>query len=120
MALLEKYNNGWISKEEIEVLNHNLNFSNWTETYACKGKWKIEISDKGNPAEKINIYMPTSEWGKPHSGYWQLYSGRMEIKEKELLIWQNEKVSVRLNYSEDDSTIGLVIYGRLITFERDK
>lgn len=117
MSSIETYHS-WISTEEIEVLNHNLNYSRWTDTYACEGKWKIEILDIRTPAQKINIYMPTSEWDKPHSGYWKIHSGRMEVKEIELLIWQNEEVPVHLSYSQNDSFISLWIYGRQINFER--
>ena len=116
--LLKKYSK-WISTEEIEVLNHNLNYSNWTDTYACEGKWKVEFVKKGKTNEELNIYMPTARWGESHSGYWTIYSGRMKILEKELLIWQNNEQPVRLSYLENKNLVNLVIFGRQITFEKE-
>ena len=116
--LLEKYSN-WVSSEEIEVLNHNLNYSNWTDTYACRGKWKIEVFNDEEPLKKLNIYMPTAGWEKPQSGYWGIYSGRVEIQGRVLLIWQDEKIPIRLDYLEIEDYLKLVIFGRNIKFEKE-
>lgn len=117
-ALIYKHNK-WISTEEIEVLNHNLNYSNWTDVYACQGKWKIGIIENKESEAQLNVYMPTARWGESHSGYWTIYSGRFEIRSKELLIWGNPSGSKRLNYLERDNQIKLVIYGRQIVFEKE-
>ena len=117
MSLLEKHTQ-WISTEVIEVLNHNLNYSRWVDTYACDGRWEIEITDQGTSEEKIGIYMPVSEYGKPHSGFWNIFTGRFEFNGHELLVWQNEQVPSRLSYGEEDACITLWIYGRKITFEK--
>jgi len=61
MKQIEEYKK-WISTEVIEVLNHNLNFSNWTETFACKSNWKMEFETEKEP--KVEIFMPTSRWEK--------------------------------------------------------
>lgn len=116
MSLLEKHTR-WISTEVIEPLNHNLNYSRWVDTYASDGKWEIEINDQETP-KKINIYMPVSEYGKPHSGFWNVFRGRFEFKGRELLVWQNEEVPSQLSYGEEDGCVTLWIYGRKITFEK--
>ena len=107
--------NRWVSTEVIKVLKHNLNFSYWTETYACEGKWEIEFS---NQKSKIEIYMPTSRWGEEHSGFFTLYSGRIELGKNEVLIWQNEETPVRLNYIEFESHIILNILEHSIQFKK--
>jgi|SRR5690554_2544011 len=107
----------WISTEVIEVLNHNLNFSNWTETFACEGKWKMEFVDEQE--SKIEIFMPTSRWGEKHSGFFTLYSGRFEFDDNTILIWQNENVPVRLSYEELIDKIKIHILGRNIVFEKN-
>lgn len=107
----------WISTEVIKVLKHNLNFSNWTDTYACEGKWEIEFSNKES---KIEIYMPTSRWGEEHSGFFTLYSGRIEFDKNKLLIWQNEETAVRLNYTEFKNHLTLTISGHSIQFKKKK
>ena len=107
--------NRWISTAVIKVLKHNLNFSNWTETYACEGRWEFEFS---NEDSKIEIYMPTSRWGEKHSGFFTLYSGRIEFDKNEMLIWQNEETPTRLNYTEFENHIALSILGNSIQFEK--
>lgn len=109
----------WKSVEEIKVLNHNLNFSNWTNTYACVGKWKIEIYEKIDNVTKIKIFMPTARYGESHSGFWVIYSGKVEIENTELLIWQNEEEPVRLTYQKNESNIKIDIFGETIEFISD-
>ena len=106
----------WISTEVIEVIKHNLNFSNWTETYACIGKWKVTVNTV--QGQKIEIFMPTARWGEEHSGFWKLYSGSFEVKDNELLIWQNEETPVSIKFHLSDSNFSLEIFGRIIEFTR--
>ena len=114
MKSLHKHKS-WVSTQIIKVLNHNLNFSTWTDTYACAGHWKIELS---NDLSKIEIYMPTARWGEEHSGYFTLYSGRLEIVNNELLIWQNEDCPIKLKYTESTNHISLNILNHSIKFEK--
>jgi hypothetical protein len=107
----------WISTEVIEVLNHGLNFSSWTETYACEGKWKLEFEIEQEP--KIEIYMPTSRWGEKHSGFLTLYSGHIEFIDNKIRIWQNENVPVQLNFEEFNDRIKITIFGKNIEFEKN-
>jgi len=110
----------WISIDEIEVLNHGLNWSNWIDTYPCKGKWEIKLSDHNIPNREIKIFMPASEWDqKDNYGFWKVYSGRIEFTKTELLIWQNEKTPVRINYIETESEIELTIFNRPIKFKKN-
>ncbi|SNR14151.1 hypothetical protein [Tenacibaculum jejuense] len=111
--------NHWISIEEIEVLDHGLNWSNWVDTYPCKGRWEIELCKSDDSIFEIKIFMPASEWNqKNHHGFWRVYYGRIEFTNTKLFIWQNEDVPVSIHYYEIESEIELTIFKRKIRFRK--
>jgi len=124
MSLLNKHNS-WISLEDIEVLKHDFGLlSRWTDLYACKGKWKMDLELGENSKQIVNIYMPTGDWGGTHTNYFTVYQGRLEIvknicakgNESELRIWQNEDSPIALKFSETSTNINVTIIGTVITF----
>ena len=97
-----------------------MNFSNWVDVYACDGKWRIEIKVDADTEENLTIYMPTSDWGKPHSGgYIRLNSGKPEIANGQLLLWYDDNNNVSFKYTEIGNQIMIEILNREIVFENE-
>jgi hypothetical protein len=130
MNLLNKYNT-WFSVDEIEVPNTTLDLlSRWTDLYACKGKWKIEIQKNDISKPIIRISIPTGQWNGPHTNYWILHSGPFEIlrerginhNKSELSIFQIDKTSLIFNLKEDidNNLVTLTILNQEIIFEIEK
>lgn len=109
----------WISVDEIDVLKHNLNYSNWTDSNACSGKWKLEISSSVDNKLVVTAFMPNSRWGEKHNGaYWNLNLGELTIFEDMTVILLNDQSVRKIILDKSNESITVEIYERLIQFRK--
>lgn len=105
----------WKSISEIEVLDYNSNFSNWIGESPIPGYYMFSFfldSTETIYIAKLDIPITLGE-GK---GHYTIYKGRFEIDKKEIRIWQNEKVPVRIPYKLRKEKLKLKLFNRDILF----
>ncbi len=105
----------WRSEQEIEVLNYNSNFSNWTGLSPVPGYFLFEVK-KEDEVSIAQVKIPVA--GNGGIGHYSIIEGRYEKGEKEIKVWQNEEIPVRIKYKRKSDSLFLVLFGKKIKFKR--
>ena len=112
-----KLNHNWVSTEMIEVLDYDTNFSNWIDAEAAPGFFKFQLNLAGD-AKNCHLKIPTIDI-TGREGHYSIYYGRFQLKNNQILIWQNETTPVKIEFSLSNMFLKMHLFGRTITFKHE-
>lgn len=109
----------WTATHETGPLDHGSNFSNWLDVSATKGYILLSI-DKEKEHTVMHVGLPVaSYYGNNATSHISIYSGRLEIRDTELLLWHNPNVPTRINYVFANGVLSLNLFDTAIDLKKD-
>ena len=120
----------WKSEKKFGPFNYKSNFENWINATACNGHFKLILSyDIDNSEYFCKVYIPVTYYADfvlesnsakelDNVGFYVIYKGRVELKNKFLLIWQNEKAPIKIYCVRENKTLRVELFGQNMVFNR--
>lgn len=106
----------WTSEKEVEGLDYNSNFMNWTDQTLIPGQLIFEVYlDETKQAYMAALKIPVlSHGGKAH---YTISRGKFVVDKNEIIISQNNH-STKINYQRKFNKLMLSVFGEELVFRK--